>query len=91
MKSEQPKKMTPAEMQQTTEEIVRVLGIDISVALKKYFPGSKFMLVIFPADNPKVCNYITNAERGEVLEAIKSLSNKLTPEETDNTVSKATH
>lgn len=91
MKPEQPKKMTPAEMQRTTEEIVRVLGVDISVALKEYFPGSKFVLVIFPATDPKVCNYITNAKQEEVLEATKSISKKLTPKETDNTVSTAIH
>jgi hypothetical protein len=86
-----PVKMTHAEMQRTTEEIVRVLGVDISVALKEYFPGSKFVLVIFPTDNPKVCNYITNAKQEEVLEATKSISKKLTPEETDNTISRAIH
>lgn len=84
-------KMAQAEMQRITEEIVRVLGIDISVALKEYFPGSKFALIIFPAKDPKVCNYITNAEKEEVLITIQSLSKKLTPKETDNTVSTTVH
>lgn len=83
--------MTPIEMQNTTEEIIRVLGTDIDIALREYFPGSKFALIIFPANNPKVCNYVANAKSEEVLEVIKTLNNKLTSKEADVVVSRAIH
>lgn len=69
-------KMAQAEMQRITEEIVRVLGIDISVALKEYFPGSKFALIIFHADNPKNSNYISNATLDSMTIALKEVIRK---------------
>jgi hypothetical protein len=40
--------MTPIEMQQATEEIIRELGRNINAAINHYFPGSGFTLIVFP-------------------------------------------
>ena len=66
-----PPKMTPFEMQQATEEIMRELGINIHAALNRYFPGSGFALVVFPFNKPGKCNYISDAGRDSMIEALK--------------------
>lgn len=76
MKSEN-KPMTPLEMQQTTEEIMRDLGVGINAALKTYFPSSGFTLLVFPVVNPGVCNYISNADRRSMITALKAAVKKL--------------
>lgn len=72
-----PPPMTPLEMQQTTEEIMRELGVSISMALKEYFPASGFTLLVFPFNKPKRCNYISNAERNSMIKALKEAARRL--------------
>jgi hypothetical protein len=69
--------MTPPEMQQATEEIMRELDVNINAALKHYFPGSGFTLIVFPFNTPGICNYITNAERSSMIEALKETISRL--------------
>ena len=70
-------KMTPFEMQRATEEIMRELGNEIHMALKNYFPGSGFVLLVFPFDKPSVCNYISDAGRDSMIEALKKAATRL--------------
>ncbi len=72
-----PPKMTPLEMQQATEEIMRELATEIHVALKTYFPGSGFALVVFPFNKPGKCNYISDAGRDSMIEALKEAASRL--------------
>jgi len=84
-------KMTQLEMQCATEGIIRELGVNIEAALKEYFPGSKFVLITFPAGNPKVNNYITNSEIETMIIAADTLVKKLTPKETGSNNPMAIH
>lgn len=76
-KVEQAPQMTPLEMQRATEEIIRELGVSIHGALKAYFPGSGFVLIVFPFNKPGLCNYISDAERTSMIEALKEAVKRL--------------
>lgn len=76
-KKQSPPKMTPLEMQQATEEIMRELGVNINAALREYFPRSCFALVVFKLDEPKIGNYISSAERSSMIEALEETVSKL--------------
>ena len=69
--------MTPFEMQQAAEEIMRELGVNINAALREYFPRSCFALVVFKLDEPKIGNYISSAERDSMIEALEETIIKL--------------
>ena len=69
--------MTPQEMQLATEVIVRELGANINAAIREFFPGSKFALLVFPANNPDAINYIANANRAVLARALKKTAKKL--------------
>ena len=78
-----PKKvvMTPPEMQRATEEIMRDLGAGIHRALDAYFPNSGFALVVFQLSTPNICNYISDAGRDSMIEALKETTKKLEADE----------
>jgi predicted AlkP superfamily phosphohydrolase/phosphomutase len=69
--------MMPIEMQQATEEIIRELGRNINAAINHYFPGSGFTLIVFPLNEPSIFNFISNAERSSVIEALKETLSRL--------------
>ena len=76
-KESKQKPMTPLEMQQATEEIMRELAMNLNAALKEYFPGSGFALLVFPASNPKAINYISNAKKDMLAKALEEISKKI--------------
>ena len=84
-------KMTPLEMQQTTEEIMRELGANIHGALKEYFPNSGFALIVFPFNKPGLCNYISDAGRDSMITALKETVKKFETNEDIPTGSKTVH
>jgi hypothetical protein len=69
--------MTPIEMQQATEEVMRELGININAAINHYFPRSGFVLIVFPFNRPGISNYISNAERSSMIKALKETTGRL--------------
>lgn len=71
MRKDKKPPLTPKQMQQTTEEIMRELGISINAAIKEYFPGSGFALIVFKFNEPCISNYISNAKRESMVEALK--------------------
>jgi hypothetical protein len=64
-------------MQQATEEIMRELGICINSAINEYFPGSGFALLVFKFNKPGIGNYISNAKRESIIEALKETVRRL--------------
>lgn len=72
-----PPPMTPLEMQQATEEIMRELGVNINGALREYFPNSGFALIVFSFNKPDICNYISNGKRSSMIKAIKESLRRL--------------
>ena len=83
--------MTPLEMQQTTEEIMRELGVSINAALKTYFPNSGFVLLVFPLNKPGAANYLSNAERQSMIKALKETVERLEQHEDIPTDSGTVH
>jgi hypothetical protein len=83
--------MTPLEMQQATEEIMRELGLCVELALKEYFPGSGFALLVFKFNKPCIGNYISNAKRASMIEALKETIKRLESNEDIPTASGTIH
>ena len=76
-KEKKQRSMTLPEMRQVTEEIMRELGVSINAALSTYFPNSGFILITFPVGKPGTCNYISNAERSSMVDALKETAMQL--------------
>lgn len=77
MEKEKIPPLTPQEMQQITEEIMRELGSNINAAVKEFFPGSGFALLVFPFNNPGISNYISNAKRDSIILALRESAHRL--------------
>ncbi len=69
--------LTHQQMQVATEEIMRELGACINSALKEYFPDSGFALLVFKFNKPGIGNYISNAKRESMIEALKETIKRL--------------
>ena len=76
-KENEQRPMTLPEMQQATEEIMRELGVNLNAALKEYFPGSGFALLVFPATNPRAINYISNVKKEMLATALDEIAKKI--------------
>ena len=56
-----------------TEEILRA----IAEGIKEILPGMGFALVVFKFDDPSIGNYISNAEREGMIEALRETADRL--------------
>ena len=65
------------EMQQQTEELMRYLGKILDDAISEFFPQAGFALIIFKFHEEGLSNYISNAERGSMIKALKEIAERL--------------
>jgi hypothetical protein len=63
---------TPADHAQA-EELMRIVGDGIS----EVFPGMGFTLLIFNFNAPGVSNYISNANRADMVKALRETADRL--------------
>lgn len=64
-------------MQQQTEELMRYLGKILDDAISEFFPQAGFALIIFKFHEEGLSNYISNAERGSMIKALKKIAERL--------------
>lgn len=54
-------------------ENLKLIGYEVS----KQVPGNKFCLVVFAKDNPETVNFVSNAEKDQMIQALEKLIDKL--------------
>ena len=64
-------------MQQQTEELMKYLGKILDDAIGEFFPQAGFALIIFKFHEKGLSNYISNAERGPMIKALKEIVKRL--------------
>lgn len=65
------------EVQQQTEEIMKYLAKVLDDAISEFFPQAGFALIIFKFHEEGLSNYISNAERGSMIKALKEIVERL--------------
>lgn len=73
--------MSDAEKQLYTEEVMRIIGNSIDEILKKYIDHMGFALLVFELGKPGISNYISNAQRKDMIEALKETVKRLEAKE----------
>jgi hypothetical protein len=69
--------MSDADLQLKTEEFMRNLGSGLQGIIDEYIPGMGFALLIFEFNKPGLSNYISNAQRENVIGALKEAAERL--------------
>lgn len=49
----------------------------LAEAIREFFPGLGFAFLLFEFHKPGVSNYISNAERKDMIEALREAANRL--------------
>jgi hypothetical protein len=64
--------LTPADLEEA-EELMRIVARGIS----EVFPGMAFTLLLFPLNAPGISNYISNANRDDMVKALRETADRL--------------
>lgn len=60
-------------MEYTEEQYLAQVG----EALKNTFPGLGFVFLLFCFDDASECNYVSNAEKEDIIKALRETANKI--------------
>jgi len=69
--------MDAIEQQHATEELLRRLATIIDGTLEGHLGKMGFALVVFEFDKPGLGNYISNAQRADMITALRELADRL--------------
>jgi len=65
------------EKQRKTEEFMKILGLSIEEVINQTVGEMGFALLVFDFGRPGVSNYISNAERGDMVTALRECADRL--------------
>jgi hypothetical protein len=69
--------MTPIERQQLVEETLSEIANSVEGAINEIFGKMGFALLIFDLKKPGIGNYVSNAERADMITALRETANRL--------------
>lgn len=69
--------MNQAEEQKETEKFMKKMGIAIETTLDEFTENMGFALIVFKIGEPGIGNYVSNAGRESMIEALRETANRL--------------
>ena len=69
--------MSEVEKQKRIEEVMRGIAAGVEAVLNEQFGKKGFMLVVFDFHQPGISNYISNAQRAEMITTLRETADRL--------------
>jgi hypothetical protein len=76
------KKMNEIEKQQKIESMLKGIAKAITCVVEDTLGQMGFALLVFEFYEPGICHYISNAQRADMIEALRELADRLEQSET---------